>query len=371
MKIIFVDTYYPDFLKSFWRKNESLIRKSYKQIHLNLLASSFGTSDFFSFNLRKLGYDAEDLIINDEILQKKWADENGLKIGRDNILSKFQALPYVNKILGQPSWLEQIALEQIKRADADVVYFQNLGVLSLQALNKVKKYCRLLVGQIASPLPSKENLKCFDLIITSFPHYVKMFRKMGIKSEYHKLAFEPRVLKKVGKQERIYNVTFIGSFTPYHRKGTKILEEVAKQIPIHVWGQGIEFLSPLSPLRKNYHGEAWGLEMYKILAQSKIVLNRHISVSGKYANNMRLYEATGMGTMLLTDYKKNLNDLFIDGREMISYRNALDIIQEVKYFLKKDEKRKKIADAGQIRTLKEHGYPKRMKELAEIIEKYL
>ncbi len=371
MKVIFVDTYYPGFLKSFWKKSRRLGNRNYEQIRQRLLSTSFGTSDFFSFNLRKLGYDAEDLVINDEILQKKWADENGLKIGPSNIFSKLQMLPYLNKILGQPGWLEQIALEQIKKASPDIVYFQDLGVLTPQALKKAKKYCRLLVGQIASPPPAKANLKCFDLIITSFPHYVKIFRKMGIKSEYHKLAFEPRVLEKVGRQKRIYDVTFIGSFSPYHQKGTKILEEVARSVPVHVWGQGIEFLSPLSPLRKNYHGEVWGLEMYKILAKSKIVLNRHINVSGKYANNMRLYEATGMGALLITDKKKNLNDLFVDGREVISYQKAPDLVDKIKYFLKNDKDRLKIANAGQGKTLTEHSYPVEMKNLSGILEKYL
>ncbi len=371
MKIIFVDTYYPVFLKSFWQRNKGLGDRSYKHIRRKLLEVSFGTSDFFSFNLRKLGYDTEDLIINDEILQKRWAQENRIRVDANGLFSKLQSLPYVNKILGQPGWLEQIALEQIKRADADIVYFQDLGVLTPQALRKVKKYCRLLVGQIASPLPAKESLKCFDLIITSFPHYVKTLRQMGIKSEYHKLAFEPRVLKKVGMQKRIYDVTFIGSFTPYHQKGTKILEKVAREVPIHIWGQGLEFLSPLSPLRKNYHGEAWGLEMYKILAQSKIVLNRHIGVSGKYANNMRLYEATGMGAMLLTDYKNNLDDLFIVDRETVSYKNATQLLQKIRYYSKNINQRQKIAQNGQTKTLKVHNYSRRMKELAEIIEKYL
>jgi spore maturation protein CgeB len=238
-------------------------------------------------------------------------------------------------------------------------------------LCEVKRRCKLLVGQIASPLPPKENLKCFDLIITSFPHYVGLFKKMGIKSEYHKLAFEPRVLKKIGKQKRTYPVTFVGSFTPYHSEGTKVLEKVTQKVPVHVWGQGIEFLSPISPLRKNYHGQAWGLDMYKILAKSKIVVNRHIKVADDYANNMRLFEATGMGAMLITDSKKNLNDLFKVGKEVVVYKSSNDLLKKLNYYIKNEDEQQKIAKAGQKRTLKNHNYSIRMKELSDILKKHL
>lgn len=370
-RIIFVDTYYPKFLKAFWENNRPLSKLSYERQRKKLLEAFFGTSDSFSYNLRKLGFVADDIIANDEILQKQWAVENGLKIRENRIVSRLQTGPYLARLLGKPAWIRKIALEQIKKYKPDIVYMQNLEILDVDTLTEVKKQCRLLVGQIASPLPDKKYLKKYDLIVSSFPHYVKKFRRMGIKSEYQKLAFDPRILKAVDKQKKKYGATFIGSFTPYHVAGTRMLEKAAKNIPIHVWGQGIEFLSPFSPLRKNYHGEAWGLGMYKILAQSKIVINRHIGVAGDYANNMRLFEATGCGAMLITDRKKNLGDLFREGREAVSYKTSQDLIEKLNYFLENDQERMKIAMAGQKRTLKNHSYPVRMKELTKIVYKYL
>jgi spore maturation protein CgeB len=280
-------------------------------------------------------------------------------------------LPYAYRLIGKPAWVQEIALAQVEKYVPDVVYMQDLTILNPDTLRRVKKRCKLLVGQIASPLPPKENLKCFDLIITSFPHYVGLFKKMGIKSEYHKLAFEPRVLKKIGKLKRIYPVTFVGSFTPYHTEGTKVLERVAQEIPIHVWGRGIEFLSPVSPLRKNYHGQVWGLDMYKILAKSKIVLNRHIKVADDYANNMRLFETTGMGAMLMTDSKKNLSDLFKVRKEVIGYKSLNDLLKKLRHYVKNEDQRQKIAKAGKTRTLKSHNYSLRMRGLSVILKKRL
>jgi len=371
VKILIIDTYYPNFLKSFRCKYPDLYRQSYnKQLQL-LLKQSFGTADFYSFNLKKLGHQAEDVVVNDEILQQRLAFEENIKVSRVSYLSKIQMFPFIHRYIGRPKWVQEIALEQIKRAKADIVYVQDLSILNPETLLEVKKYCHLLVGQIACPLPSAINLKCFDLILTSFPHYVDYLKKSGIKSEYFKLAFEPRVLKRVGKRERTYDVSFVGSFSYFHRSGTRLLEDVAKKIPINIWGQGLNMYYFFSPLRKNYHGEIWGLSMYEILAQSKIVINRHISVARDDANNMRLYESTGMGAMLITDEKKNISELFEVGKEVETYKGASDLLEKIQYYLTHEKEREKIAKAGQLRTLNEYNYYIRMKELVKILQKYL
>ena len=103
--------------------------------------------------------------------------------------------------------------------------------------------------------------------------------------------------------------------------------------------------------------------MYKILSRSLITLNRHINVSENYANNMRLYEATGMGSLLLTDYKDNLNEIFEIDKEIISYRSKEEASDKASYYSKNRSKAERIAKAGQMKTLENHTYQKRMVEL--------
>lgn len=371
MKFLFIDTYYPAFLKYFRKKYPGVSRQSFQKQRDKLLSECFGTADFYSYNLRKLGFQAEDLIVNDEILQRCWAGENGMQFSSSGWLSKIQSFQYVYKLLGRPKWIQEIILSQIKKAKPDVLYFQDLTVLSPETLVLAKKYCRLLVGQIASPLPQEAYLRPFDLILTSFPHYADYFNKLKIKSDNFKLGFEPRILDKIGVQKRIYDVVFVGSYSWHHLHSMRLVKSLANIVPLHVWGQGIGFINPFSKIRTNYHGTAWGLKMYKILSQAKIIVNRHINVAGCYANNMRLYEATGMGAMLLTDEKKNLNDLFKVGKEIETYNNENELINKAKFYLAHEEKRKEIAAFGQQRTLKEHTYYQRMKELIEIINKHL
>ena len=111
--------------------------------------------------------------------------------------------------------------------------------------------------------------------------------------------------------------------------------------------------------------------MYKILNQAKICVNRHIDIADGYANNMRLYEATGMGALLVTDNKMNITELFAPGKEIIVYDNSADLVSKIEYYLRHPREREKIAAAGQRRTLKDHNYEVRMREMTAIVKKYL
>lgn len=372
MKFLIIDTYYPNFLTKVRKDNADLSKKSYSYQLNYLLKLCFGTSNFYSFNLKKMGHNAIDIIANDEILQRQWAKENSLNVSKGGLLSKIQLLPFIHKLIGKPKWVQEIALAQIKKEKPDVLYMQDLSILNQQTLKLAKKYTKLLVGQIASPLPDYKNMQIFDLILTACPHFVQRFRDHGIKSEYFKIGFETRIFKMLGKLPKKYGVVFVGGISPSHRKSIGILNYVAGKVKLKIWGYGKELLLPTSKLYSIHTGKAvWGLDMYKLLAQSKIVINRHIDISENYASNMRMYEATGMGSFLLTDKKDNLNDLFVVGREVVEYENKYDLVKKIRYYLSHNKEREKIARAGQKRTFKDHSYRTRMEELVKILGKYV
>ena len=111
--------------------------------------------------------------------------------------------------------------------------------------------------------------------------------------------------------------------------------------------------------------------MFRVLAESRIAVNRHIDVAENNANNMRLYEATGVGALLLTDAKQNLGDLFTVGAEVVAYRDEDELVEAVDHYLAREDERRAIAEAGQRRTLADHTYAVRMQELVEILGRYL
>jgi len=164
---------------------------------------------------------------------------------------------------------------------------------------------------------------------------------------------------------------FVGGLSADHAERILLLEKVAAKQPIEIWGYGIESLGRDSLLRRSHRGNAWALDMYEVLFNAKIALNHHINVAGHFANNMRLYEATGVGTLLLTDYKSNLHTLFEPGKEVIVYRSSEECTELIAYYLQHEDESKSVAEAGQARTLREHTYNHRMREFINILNSFL
>ena len=76
---------YDAFLKYVYKKHPDISAKSYKEYGDLLFSYAFAESNFFKLNLEKTGnYLVEDIISNDEVLQKKWAAENDVNYSEGN-----------------------------------------------------------------------------------------------------------------------------------------------------------------------------------------------------------------------------------------------------------------------------------------------
>ena len=375
MKILVIDTYYDDFLKTKYNSQEKLSKYSYKDQLDKLISSRFGTSDFYSHNLKKIGIQSDELIVNCIPLQNKWAKENNLNVLNisSNIPHKLFKLPLIKNKISSLRSIFKIALEQIKNYSPDVLYCQDISFFPKEILNKIKQetHVKLLVGQIACPLPPKSFIEPYDLIITSFPHFINKLRSQGINSEYLKIGFDERILDYFKSIKRDIDFSFVGGISKHHSFAFKNIEYLTSKGDMKIFGYGADKLPINSLVRKNHKGVKWGLDMYSILAKSKISFNRHINTAENNANNMRLYEATGMGSLLLTDMKDNLHKLFEIDKEIVTYTCKEEALEKVEYLKKNPKKLSEIAYAGQEKTLNEHTYEIRMIELMEILNLYL
>ena len=189
-----------------------------------------------------------------------------------------------------------------------------------------------------------------------------------MRSEYQPLAFDPRVLERLGDVERDVDVSFVGGITGMHTQGNQFLTSCTRAMRVDIWGYGAELLPENHPIGKHHHGPAFGLDFFGVLARSKITLNRHIDIAENYACNMRMYEAAGCGALLITDAKDNLGDLFEVGREVLSYQSAEEAMELATYYRDHPEEARVIADAGQRRTLENHSYDTRMANTADWLE---
>lgn len=84
------------------------------------------------------------------------------------------------------------------------------------------------------------------------------------------------------------------------------------------------------------------------------------------AVNQRVFDVPACRSFLLTDYKEELEDYFVIGKEVICYKDHEDLCRLVSYYLGNPLLRNKIAEAGYERVMAEHTYTVRMKRLLEI-----
>lgn len=371
MRIAIIDNYYRRFLKQHYSDHPSLASESYDRQKKALIEARFATSDFYSRHLIDLGCEVVDLVPNCRELQSAWSREQGIRLNSVafSVPHRFYRVPVVGRLLAALPGFLDTAMAQIRSIKPDVLFCHDLTFFPPAALRELKRDVRLIVGQIASPLPPIGFVRGFDLILTSFPHFVPRLRAIGVPAEYVKLGFEPSIAEAFLGIERDIPVSFVGGMAPSHKQAIPLLEHLARHTPIRFFGYGVEQLPALSPIREKFEGEVWGLGMYRALARSKIAVNRHIAVSENYANNMRLYEATGMGALLLTETKDNLSDLFEPGREIETYRDRDEAVEKINTLLRDNERLERIAAAGNARTLREHTFKLRMREILDILNR--
>lgn len=341
-RIAIVDTNYQSYLDSL----PSPLLGDYETELARHLSRGFGTYDCYSFYLKQEGWETLDIVANYTELQKRWAMEHGWTDG-SNVL---------------------ITLQQIEDFRPDCVLMQDLSFFDAATLEFLRrKY--LLVGQCSCPMPAAEKVSKFHTLFTSFPHYVERFKALGVQAHYLPLAFDPRMLSEESTQKQ-FDISFVGGVgkRSHWKAGTEMLERVAGEFrESFVWfGYGRENLVTGSPLIRCYGGPCFGREMYRVYGRSKIVIARHGEVAEGYSNNLRMFEATGMGAMLLTERSKNLNDLF-GSEECDCYEDGDDLIGSLTLHLEDEILRSYTAKNGQARTLKHHTYAHRMKVVSDVL----
>ncbi|CCH49825.1 CgeB family protein [Pseudodesulfovibrio piezophilus] len=85
----------------------------------------------------------------------------------------------------------------------------------------------------------------------------------------------------------------------------------------------------------------------------------------KGAVNQRVFDVPCCGAFLLTDYRRQMEELFEPGREIIYYNQPDEIPALVEMYLNAPDKRQRIAQAARQRVLAEHTYDHRMASLME------
>lgn len=363
---------------------------SYDNLHASFAALRFGWSDFFARHLTALGVCALEIFASLRPLQRAWLREHGMSFA-------------------ERDWLIETTLAQLREFNPDVVLLEDLYCFDRDARARIRAALPRsvrLVGWRAAPTSDFASFDDLDLMLSFAQTLVQRFRAANIHAAIVPHGFETSVCDEAGSSARDLPFTFagqLGSHTGPHATRYGLLTQLLESTPIEVWGsesvipkpggaralaakgayhlqQGLRALRLGEGLRKRIprlgvaaawsaspaaaslherfpqrcHAALFGLPYFQLLARSGIALNSHIDSTGDDAGNMRLYEATGMGACVLTDWKPNLDALFVPGVEVAVYHSADECVEIAHQLMRDDALRRRIALAGQRRTHREH-----------------
>ena len=375
MKILMLWKYYPKYLKYFYERHPYVTDLSFEEHRNEIFDDHFSWPAELCRFINQNGIKAEFIIANAELLQKKWARENGF--------ARYSA----------KNWEKEIAMEQVKRFSPDILWIAHIYDYFGAFVKEAVSYCKKAITWISAPLPEYLDITGLTTLITAYPDMLKGRKYSFSEIIVTKTGFNPEILKKIGVVEKKQDVVFVGQVTENHTKRAELLAYLIENgISLKVFGflperqsferlqtfktaashilkhqdlqQGLAVLKRafgkrgyyrnIEVIKSAYKGPVFGLDMYRTLMGSRIVVNAHIDIAENYAGNMRMFEATGSGACLLTEHCKNINELFSPGKEVLVYRSKEELLEIISSCLRDKNKVEEIAYRGQKKTLASH-----------------
>ncbi len=389
MRLVRLTTNYPAYLRQHYATRPELLDGTYREQHAALMQDCFGWVDYWKNALERYGYTVWDLIGNAEPLQKAWAKEYGVKYTGDN-------------------WFNDIVAAQIKRYKPDVVFINDYNAYTPSFVRQIRQECpsiKLVYGWCGAPYRDAGVFSECDMVLSNISRVVDDLYGAGLRAEKMHHAFAPVLLDRLGREGNSQlDFVFIGSVflkSEFHIRRAQTLAELLNATDLEIWGhvgtashsrsgkkRGISgFIGRayaamfgkgrnsesdqdrrnLTYLRDRIKPPVYGLRMFEKLKNTRISFNSHIDLSLNESSNMRMFEATGVGSCLLTERSRNIDEIFEPDTEVVTYENANDAVEKVTYLLDNEDLRKRIAGAGQRRTLRDHTFDVRAEAMHELI----
>jgi hypothetical protein len=364
-----------------------------------LFGEFFGPVDSWQYWLRQSGIDATDILHGTPEVDAAWARAKGLAdVSGDDIV-------IAEAIERQPDVIVLQGFES--RAPAFIARLRD-------AVPRAK-----LAGIAGVDIRGRSHAGTADLLFSCMRENVDFVLANGGRAQHLMHAFDERILDRVEPAERQPVAAFVGSLESgahLHDARRTMLETVTRSVPVWMYSTPEPPALPMAirtakMAAARIAANAWsavpgrlglapppalalaanwpsfprlwrpqlqvakrldpvfGLAMYRVLGESLIVLNAHVGMT-RYAANLRLTEACGMGACLVTDAKEGLHDMFTPD-EVVAYRSPAEAASLTKALLASPADAAAIGARAQARIMRDHSYRVRSQQIAATLRALL
>lgn len=355
MKFLKVNINYSEMLDDFFIKFPNVMQLSYDELHELYFHQYYWPSNRLEKALNKIyNWETNSLIFTLEdtprnnIFFEKWCE-------------KYHIVKQYNDRLTN-------LLMQIVYYKPDVIYLHEIWFYPEEFFQKIRFLLKdiTIMGWDCAPgtYGQFKKLKYTDVIFTCSQEKKVFFKDKGINSICVGHFFDFEFLEKSDEILKEYDVVFAGTI---NRRTTEkrlnfLKELISRGLNLTIFANTEDLF-----LKDYCLPPVYGNDFLKILKKAKIVLNQHVQENIKYSGNIRMYETTGVGTLLLTDYKEDLFEKYKENDEIVVYKTIDEIIEKTQYYLENENLREKIAKNGQSRTLKSYSYDTFAKKIYEFV----
>lgn len=394
---------YGTYVDQFYSLNPRLANASFDAQLAALEADRFpGASDALASHLEPFGFEVSCYAPTVLPLQRAWAIEQGLNFHRSD-------------------WNLHVARRQVLRDRPHVLIIDPYAVPT-SWLREVREDCssiRIVMTRYSSPKDDLSRYRSCDLVVSGDRYQVSALRSIDVNAVHLHHGFDDRVSRALQPRSPDEVVFFAGQIhiaEGFHLYRAEVIDRlVTSHVPLRLHvpsdrsgfrGVVLPYLRrtlwklyrqrhptsiqqfflksfpllnrvkdwthpPAKPLprriRKQLAPPLFGMSMYSQMRQSRVSLNTHGDVSQQEANNLRLWEATGVGSCLLTDAKANLSELFEVDAEVVTYESAEDCREKARWLLDHPQQSEEIARCGHRRVMRDHTLAHRAQEVSSLL----
>jgi len=214
-----------------------------------------------------------------------------------------------------------------------------------------------------------DEFKNYDYILTSSKFSKKTFNKIGVRSMWLPLAFDPEIFKPL-HYKRNLDIFFAGSNLPNRINNFKkylvpLIEKYGQRLYLAGYGWRksniIKTCKYIGEIPYNYLNILYNLSKININILRDDVENDYLTI------NSRFFEILGSGSFMISSEIKGIHELFEINKEIVIARSREEMLELVEYYLNNDEERLKIANRGYEKAIEYHTIEKRAEVISKII----
>ncbi|MBM3256788.1 MAG: glycosyltransferase [Candidatus Liptonbacteria bacterium] len=232
---------------------------------------------------------------------------------------------------------------------------------------------------------SRHYAPVLSLAVTTSLQAVGWYKSSGLENVFHsQWACNTRDFYPIENLPQDIDVSFVGQYKPPRARLFKILAEVG--IEVRAFGVGWpggrvsheELLRIFAHSKINLNiADRPALTHPKVLARlflkkslNEVVPDFHFRDNFKSWMHFKIphiharpFELAGSRAFTLSSYVEGIEKYYEPDKEMVFFKTPPECIEKIKYFLGHSEERMRIREAGYARTLQEHTYEARFREI--------